>query len=187
MAKNVDWIAIKNEYINTNISYRKLADKYHISFSTLEKTARKEEWSKQRKEQCDKIETKVRQKTADKIAEKKADALSRVATAAEALLGKIEEATEQLDRHLVKNKKKTRTIEYKNEMRPDKSTKEIIEETEKTEFVSGDIDRTGLKMVVGALKDLKDVLKDDMGKPANNGILEELKEYLKDEQTTDAE
>ena len=39
-----DWIAIKNDYINTDISYRKLAGKYNVSFATLRARAKKEDW-----------------------------------------------------------------------------------------------------------------------------------------------
>lgn len=158
---NVDWIKIKNEYINTQTSYRKLADKYKVAFSTLEKTARREKWVKLRKEQCDKVATKVRQKTAEKIADKEADRLSRLASAADRLLEKIEEATEQLNNHLVTNKTKTKVIEYDNADRPDKPTKEIVEENEEVEFITGDIDKKGLKYISGALKDVKDILQPD--------------------------
>ena len=64
---NVDWIKIKNEYINTQTSYRKLAEKYNVSRSTLEKKARKEKWSDYRKKQYGKMVAKVGQKTAEKI------------------------------------------------------------------------------------------------------------------------
>ena len=158
---SVDWIKIKNEYINTQTSYRKLADKYKISRSTLEKKAIKEKWADCRKKQCGKIEAKVGQKTAEKIAAKESDRLSRLASAADRLLEKIEEATEQLNSHLVTNRVKTKVIEYNNEDRPDKPTKEIVEENEKVEFVFGDVDKKGLKYISGALKDVKDIMQSD--------------------------
>lgn len=39
-----DWNAIKKEYISSDTTYEKLAKKYGVSFSTLEKTARREKW-----------------------------------------------------------------------------------------------------------------------------------------------
>ena len=64
----VDWLRIKNDYINGVGSYRKLAEQYGISRSTLEKKAISEKWKEQRDLQCGKTEAKVRQETEDKIA-----------------------------------------------------------------------------------------------------------------------
>lgn len=172
---NIDWIKIKNEYISTNISYRKLAEKYNISKNQIANRATAEKWQELRKKQQDKIGTKLGQKTADKIVEEESDRISRMNKVADNLLKKIEEATEQLNNHLVKNKRKTKVIEYNNDERPDKPTKEIIDEFEEAEFIAGDIDRTGLKMVVGALKDLSDIIKGDDGDD-----LQELDKVLKE-------
>lgn len=170
MAKNIDWIAIKNEYINTNLSYRDLAEKYSVSKSQISNKGKEENWKELRKEQRDKIGTKLGQKTADKIVEEKIDLLSRINSAAENLLNKIEEATEQLNNHIVKNKYKTRIIEYNNEERPDKPTKEVIDEKEEIELVIGDIDRKGLEQVASSLKMLKDIVKESSPNGADDQI-----------------
>jgi transposase-like protein len=44
----LDWKRIKAEYIAGGTSYRKLAEKYGVSFSTLRKVAAKEHWSELR-------------------------------------------------------------------------------------------------------------------------------------------
>lgn len=59
---HVDWDTIKTEYLRGGASYRKLAAKYGVSFSTLEKRARSEKWSAQRREVSEKAATKARQK-----------------------------------------------------------------------------------------------------------------------------
>ncbi len=64
----VDWLTIKNDYINGLGSYRKLAEQYGVPRSTLEKKAISEKWKEQRDLQCGKTEAKVRQETEDKIA-----------------------------------------------------------------------------------------------------------------------
>lgn len=152
-----DWLTIKSEYINTNISYRKLAEKYNVSFSTLQTRARKEQWKSERDKQYDKVEKKVRQKTAAVIVKKEVNRIEKINTLTDALLSKLEEAVEQLNNHLVANKTKTRTIEYKDPAAPGKPTRETIEENEEKVFMVGDIDRAGLKQLTAALKDLKDV------------------------------
>nr|DAQ76793.1 MAG TPA: Protein of unknown function (DUF1804) [Caudoviricetes sp.] len=63
-----DWLKIRNDYINGGGSYRKLAEKYGVSFDTLQDKAKREEWKKQKENQHDKITTKSRQKTAEKTA-----------------------------------------------------------------------------------------------------------------------
>jgi len=70
---DINWIRIKTEYINTNISYRKLAEKYQVSFPTLRDRAKNENWVNLRNRQHDKTVTKTLQKTAEKISEQEAD------------------------------------------------------------------------------------------------------------------
>lgn len=68
----VDWLAIRNDYINGGGSYRKLAEKYGVSFNTLKEKAVEEGWAKIKEDQHHKITTRTQQKTQDKIS----DALS---------------------------------------------------------------------------------------------------------------
>ena len=70
---------------------------------------------------------------------------------------KIERAVDELDIQLFKKVNKTKVIEYNNEKRPDKPTKEIIEETETFEEISTIVDRSGLKAVADALKSIKEI------------------------------
>lgn len=42
--ENVNWSKLKTEYITTDTSYRKLAEKYDVSQSTLRKIAAREQW-----------------------------------------------------------------------------------------------------------------------------------------------
>ena len=51
----MDWIKIKNEYINGNISYRKLAEKYNVTVRQIANVAKAENWVELRKEQRNKI------------------------------------------------------------------------------------------------------------------------------------
>ena len=44
----IDWDKIKDEYINTSISYKKLAEKYGISFWEVSKKGKKEKWFDQK-------------------------------------------------------------------------------------------------------------------------------------------
>lgn len=155
----MDWTKIRNEYINGHISYRKLAEKHGVSFRTLQSRALAEKWFEKRKAQRDKISEKIAQKTADKLAEQEANRLLRISTAADRLLEKIEQATEQLDQFIVTNKVKQREVKYvEGKAGFGKPSKEITKEVEDKRIVKADhLDRMGLKQLASALKDLKDI------------------------------
>ena len=70
----VDWLAIKTEYINGGISYRKLAEKYEVPFPTLRDRAAREAWKEEKKEQRNKVVTNTSQKTVEKISDALSDA-----------------------------------------------------------------------------------------------------------------
>ncbi len=55
----MDWKKIKKEYIAGDISYRKLAEKHGVSFSTLEKTARREGWRELKRQADEKSAAKA--------------------------------------------------------------------------------------------------------------------------------
>lgn len=65
----VDWLVIRNDYINGGGSYRKLAEKHGVSFSVLKDVAVKEKWKEAKEQQTNKIRTKAEQKTQEKISE----------------------------------------------------------------------------------------------------------------------
>ena len=81
-----DWQKIKTEYITTDTSYRKLADKYGIDQATIARRAKKEDWVSSRQHHADKTQAKIL--TAD--AKNKADRAARLMTVADKLLRKVE-------------------------------------------------------------------------------------------------
>lgn len=157
----VDWLKIKNDYINGLGSYRKLAEQYGVSFGTLRAHAENEKWSALKKEQLHKISTKSAQKTAEIIAEKEADRVSRLISLSDQLADRIEQAIQELDRTQVTHKTKTREIEYKDYGAPGKPTKETISEEEQIIAVASIVDRKGLQQVAAALKTIWDIAGDE--------------------------
>jgi len=156
-----DWIKIKNDYINGNISYKDLAAKHKVGYSALKTRAVKEKWFDKREKQRNTIERKLEQKTAERIADKEADRIVRVQKAADKLLEKIELATEQLDLFLAVDKRKySRNVVDSN---TGKSTKVFIEEEAPKSVQLRHTDIAKLKQLTSALKDLKDIqyVKDD--------------------------
>ena len=148
-----DWQAIKTEYITTDTSYRKLAQKYGVSYQAICRRSKDEEWIAQHEQHMNKTVTKA----IDKISNKKADKMARIDDLADKLLEKLEQAITELDLQLAKHTDKTKTIEYNNDRRPDKPTKEVVHEEEKLLEVKSIVDRQGLKQIASALKDIKEV------------------------------
>lgn len=153
----VDWLAIRNDYINGGGSYRKLAEKYGVPLRTIAMRGKDENWPEARAEQRNKIATKLQQKTADAIVKKEVKRAERMMGIHDQLLDKLEQAVSELNMAQVTNKRKTKTIEYKNGRRPDKPTKEIITENEEILAVSSIVDRKGLQQISLALKALWDI------------------------------
>lgn len=140
-----DWLKIKTEYITTDISYRKLAEKYGIRYATVQSHGQEEGWPELR----DQYRAMVVSKTMEKNSEKKAKQATKVVDLADKLLVKLEKAIDELDLQVTTHKIKTERAN--------------MEKT--TEFrvavPGGVVDRAGLRQLTGALKELK-IIKDEI-------------------------
>ena len=85
MNNSVDWKAIKAEYIAGGISYRKLAEKYSVPFSTLSQMAMREKWTDLRQQTQHKTDTDLVKSIGRKNAKKSA----KIDDLADRLLDKI--------------------------------------------------------------------------------------------------
>ena len=148
-----DWQAIKTEYITTDTSYRKLAQKYGIHYKVISDRGKAEGWVELRSQHRDKTLTR----TLEKVSKKQADKMARIDDLADKLLVKLEQAITELDLQLCTHTDKTKTIEYNNDRRPDKPTKETVHEEEKVLEMRSIVDRQGLKQIASALRDIKEV------------------------------
>lgn len=179
-----DWQSIKTEYITTDTSYRKLAQKYGVSTTQICNVGRDEKWVEQREQHLNKTVAK----TLDKISSKQADKMARIDKLTDRLLDKLEQAITELDLQLVKHTDKTKIIEYNNLERPDKPTKEVIHEEEKVMEVSSIIDRQGLKQIASALKDIKEVkmLKSELDRQEQEARIAKLQREAEPEKRSEA-
>ena len=84
----MDWKKLRAEYIKGGTSYRKLADKYDVSFHTLRKQAAKENWKALRDEVATKTVTKIVEIESDRQAER----MKRLLTVSDMLLDAVEDA-----------------------------------------------------------------------------------------------
>lgn len=143
-----DWKAIKTEYITTDTSYRKLAEKYGVSATQINRVGKEEGWVELRQQFVDKtVADSIR-----KISNQRSSKAARIDKAADRLIEKLEQAIDELDWKITTKKIKVETADGE-------ITTEYREAAE-----GGIVDRAGLRQLSSALKDLKEV----------KGILSEL-------------
>lgn len=96
----VDWLAIKTEYITTDTSYRKLAEKYGVSRVQIGNVGRDEGWVELRRQHLD----ETLSKTVEAIAAQEVDRAARILTVADKLLDKIEAIVDAVEGHDIPSK-----------------------------------------------------------------------------------
>ena len=82
----VDWQAIKTEYITTNTSYRKLAQKYGLNYNSVADKGKAEDWVELRNQ----FRVKTQSDIIDVIREQQVDRAAKLQSVADKLLLKIE-------------------------------------------------------------------------------------------------
>ena len=165
MAK-YDWKQLEKEYILSDYKSVSsfLKDKgISINGSTKKST---KGWKNKKVLKEEQKSTKVIEKVIEKESEKEANKIIQVKDVANDLLAKIIQANNELNMHIARNKKKTKTVEYNYDMC--KPSKEVINEEEEIKSYIDIIDRQGLKMLSSALKDLNDILT-NKSEEGNNG------------------
>ena len=85
-----DWQAIKTEYITTDTSYRKLAQKYGVHHAVIGQKAKAEKWVDLRRQHIDKTQTK----TLNAISKKQADRAANLIAVSDLLLCKVKSLLE---------------------------------------------------------------------------------------------
>lgn len=151
----LNWNKIRSDYVNGHLSYAKLAAKHKVSIQQIKKVGSEEKWVEQRKQQQAKIRQKTDQKTVEKLAEQQSDLAVEINNAARELVEKIKEATRQLDKCLVKEKRK-----YTRQVYDPQQQKMIFVDFEEerpkmedTEYIS----KAELKQLASALKDIQSI------------------------------
>ena len=150
MAKKIDWLAIKNEYITGDASYQTLADKYLVSKTAIGNRAKSEKWVQLKKEYLDMICTKVVQEIQEKNIEAEVDRVTNLLNLTDKAQEQIGVAFEQLNRYM-----------------------DMFGNVHDTDI----IDVARLKKLVSALKDIKDILHEDR-KNENADVLAKLDEVI---------
>lgn len=124
-----DWTRIKEDYLVSGLGLRALARKYGVSYSTVQHKASREGWALQR----------------EGIPEGNPEIRDAIENAALKLLGMLTRAVEELDSRMIVTKTKVKTEDGE-------------QTTERRYFEpGGNVDCKDLKVLTGALKDLRDI------------------------------
>ena len=140
-----NWLNIKTEYITTDTSYRKLAEKYGLSTGSIKFVGAREQWPALRQ----KYREETMAKAIGQIREAQVRQAAKAGDLADKLLLKLEQAIDELDLKVTKYKIKTeegnqeQTAEYR------------------TAEPGGIVDRAGLRQLTAALQALQ-VVKGDL-------------------------
>lgn len=93
IAKEIDWLIIKEEYVTTKISYKKLAEKHKVRYNTLTERAAAEGWVQERVRYREELEEKtleeLKRKTARKNAKQRIKESKKVNEVSSKLLDKV--------------------------------------------------------------------------------------------------
>ncbi len=165
MAK-YDWKQLEKEYIlgedksiSEFLKNKGIKDNAYIRRTT-------KGW-KEKKSQNSQIKViKTIEKVTEKETEREAQQIVNIKTIANDLALKVIEAQKELNMHIAKSTKKTKTVKY--DYKCNKPSKETIEENEEIKSYMSIIDRKGLKELASALKDLNDILNNRIGNENNN-------------------
>lgn len=85
-----NWNKIKTEYITTDTSYRKLADKYGLDQATIARRAKKEGWVSNRQQNASRTQAKI----VNAISNKQVDRAAKLVSVADLLLDKVKSLVE---------------------------------------------------------------------------------------------
>ena len=88
-----DWQKIKTEYITTDTSYRKLAQKYGLDQATIAQRGKKEDWVGIRKQKA--IETQA--KIIDAVEDRKVDRAAKLLDVSDLLMEKVRQRIEAVN------------------------------------------------------------------------------------------
>lgn len=156
-SESVSWVNIEHEYV-TDIrkkpcTLEELAAKHNIAIGTIEKYSMQHEWSEKRKQYKENIQRKAIEKSSDADA----DRIVRLLQIADLAADKAEQALNELESYVVRDKRKIRKVEYKDNTAIGKPTKEVVDEKESVRTEMGPVDRLGLSQVTNALRNIKEL------------------------------
>lgn len=159
---DVDWKAVRTEYVTTDISQRKLAEKHGIPYGTLKRRCADEKWVNARETYDRKVVAKTIEKTSDREANKLAKLIATTDKAID-VVAKAFEDENQFNRYLVETTEEYSVPEFCEEADGDSHVISMRRWTEEQQFAK--VDTKALKDLTTVLKDLTTLVRNLHGIP----------------------
>lgn len=158
-----NWEALKIEYITTDTSQRKLAEKYNVPVSNIRRRCKADNWVKEREQYKSDVVAKTLKKKANKESNKLEKLMKATANAIDVVVSAFDDK-DQFKRHLVDRQEKYAFPSYQGEETDEGGevdTKDLLAEKRWTEEqIFQKIDSKALKDITAVLKDLTGLMRD---------------------------
>lgn len=158
-----NWEIIKTEYITTDISHRKLASKYSVPLSNIQRRSKAENWVDCRSQYKAKVTSKTLEKSANRESNRLAKLMDVTSKAIDVVVSAFDDK-DQFKRHLVDRQEKYAFPSYQGEETDEGGevdTKDLLAEKRWTEEqIFQKIDSKALKDFTAVLKDLTGLMRD---------------------------
>lgn len=170
-----DWAGIRAEYVNSKISLSKLAEKYGVPLSSIQKHSASGKWGAERKKKQKDKADKVADRLHERDVKQTVKDIERCCKAAGKLIDKINKAINQVDKQIyISEENKVVTTSEKEE-----NGKEIFEQNVKrklkTRRYEGLVDTKKISEIAKSLLNVKQVLTGEDGSADDveqNGLIE---------------
>ena len=172
-----EWEEIKTEYVTTDISYRKLAQKYGMAYGRLQTRGFNEKWQEEREA----YKENLFKKSVDLICDEQAERIARAIRIGDKMLERVEQSLEEIDMMLCRSTESVRTVE----MDADGHTSEVTRTSETYDKKKVAIDRQGLKQLSAVLRDLREIgiFRSELDKKEQEARINKLRKDAEEEQT----
>lgn len=171
-----EWEEIKTEYVTTDISYRKLAQKYGMAYGRLQTRGFNEKWQEEREA----YKETLFKKSVDLICDEQAHRIARAIRIGDKMLEKVEQSLDEIDMMLCKHTETVKGFEER-----DGHGVEVTRSTETFDKKQVAIDRAGLKQLSAVLRDLREIgiFRSELDKKEQEARINKLRKDAEEEQT----
>lgn len=204
-----DWLMLQDEYLHTAITLKALAKQHGVPYGKLHEVVAREGWvamkhakrslateqpqppSKAREStKSTRQTTEENPSAAEKSPETQTlpaepadhtDRIARLRAIGDRLTDQLARATVELDKQVLKRKRKTREVVYDGMDAKGKPVEETVEENYELEIVDATVSCAGLQKLSATLKNLREATMADAGEGQSVGMVAELMKRLDDE------
>lgn len=187
-----DWLKLQTEYLQSDLSLRALARLRGVSPTALGRVAAREGWASLKRAQrlLDAAQADAPGATpqpgsepaaTDAAGYGKAERMARLIAIGDQLTDQLARATVELDKQVLRHKRKTREVVYDGPEARGKPVEETVEENYHLEIVDAPVNCAGLQKLSATLKNLRDAARATDGEAQGVGMVAELMRKLDDD------